>query len=170
MITFRKGHEGDEDRLVAFIHMIYDAMPVKSWFAMDEDEELYRIFGRGLKMSAIGEDEKGEIAAIALINVYDPKDPGNMGYACGYTEEELGETAVMDIVMVRPDVRGQGLQLKSVLKAEEYLKEAGIKHVTASVDPANVYSLNNALKAGYEIKARKTLYYGLDRYVLCKEI
>lgn len=170
MITFRKSHKGDEERLMAFMHMIYDGMPDKSWFAMDEDEELLRIFERGMGISCIAEDDAGEIAAIALINIYDPADPGNMGYACGYTEEELKETAVMDIVMVRGDMRGQGLQVKSIMKAEEYLKEAGYKHVTASVDPENIYSLNNALKAGYEIKNRKILYYGLDRYVLCKEL
>ena len=75
----------------------------------------------------------------------------------------------MDSVAVLPDYRGQGLQRRLLEEAENWLSRGGDRILLCTIHPENRFSLNNALKQGYEI--RKTLEkYGSVRHLLCKKI
>lgn len=158
-----------DEKIVKFMHYIYDNMEIKDWFMMDSDEEIRNIINRGRKYSCIAMEDD-VIAAICIINFYDNDDPEHYGYDAGLSREDLEKTAVMDITMVNPEYRGRGLQRQTVDYCEKLLKDGGYVNILATVHPENRFSLNNALKLGYEIKARKTLYYGLNRYVMVKKI
>ena len=45
-----------------------------------------------------------------------------------------------------------------------------ITHLGATVCPDNPYSLRNARAGGFEIRARREMYGGFDRYLLVKEL
>ena len=84
-------------------------------------------------------------------------------------EVQLRKVVCMDTAAVHPDYRGRGIQKRLLETAETYLQGTGERYLLCTIHPENRFSLNNALKQGYEI--RRTLEkYGSVRHVLCKKI
>ncbi|PJC45439.1 hypothetical protein CO037_01500 [Candidatus Pacearchaeota archaeon CG_4_9_14_0_2_um_filter_30_8] len=57
--------------------------------------------------------------------------------------------------VVHKDYRGKGIQKKLTKSRLDFLKDLNAKEVQVCVDPKNVYSLENILKSGFEIKGKK---------------
>ncbi len=78
--------------------------------------------------------------------------------------------AVIKLVIVEKEYRGNGLQVTFLQKFEERLKELKIPLVIASVSPLNEYSLKNFLIMDYKAYITKKLYGGFDRVIVFKKI
>lgn len=83
----------------------------------------------------------------------------------------MQQTVYMDSAVVSPEFQGNHLQSRMLQNAEAQLKHQ-FQHCLCltTVHPDNRFSLNNMLKNGYEIQLTATLYGGLPRYVLLKEL
>lgn len=146
----------------------------KEWFAADNEKFMQSILsGKGFIIGAWEKDTK-EMAAFFAVVIPDKKD--NMGKYAGLSEEELQKVVYMDSAAVKAKFRGNKLQQKMLLAAEEELdkrqkeERQDCQYRMCSVHPENSYSLQNMTGNGYEIAARTELYGGLDRYVLCKKV
>ena len=100
---------------------------------------------------------------------YCGQDPHNYAAFLGVPQTEWEHWANADSAIVCSDWRGNGLQRK-MLEAALPLFPETITHLGATVNPENRYSLNNALAAGFVVKARREMYGGYDRYLLEKEL
>ena len=95
--------------------------------------------------------------------------PDNYAAFLGVPPEEWCHWGNADSAVVHPDFRGNGLQ-RAMLEAALPLLPAEITHLGATVCPDNPYSLRNARAGGFEIRARREMYGGFDRYLLVKEL
>lgn len=182
MLQFVEIEKYMDKTLVGFMRDVYEEMNIKDWLAIDDEPELLNIIERGRKYSVVVLDIPNGIelseetfkecvpAAIFLVNFYDIENKDFFGYSAGLTYEELKKTAVMDLSLVAPEYRGLGLQRKTIEYSEKLLKASGFKYLLATIHPDNKYSLNNAVKCGYEVKCQRTYYGGLPRLVLMKLI
>ena len=83
----------------------------------------------------------------------------------------MQHTDNIDSAEVSPQFHGINQQYRILQNAEAQLKHQ-FQHCLCltTVHPDNRFSLNNMLKNGYEIQLTATLYGGLPRYVLLKEL
>lgn len=151
---------------------IYRELPEKSWFSMDEREDLIRymtVSGFGLKAEAVSADGRKELAAVFVARTSDLGDE-NLGSYLELDDSQRSLVAHMEIAMVRSACRGYGLQKKLMKVAEEQLCSAGFRRLMGTAHPDNVYSVHNFQDLGYEIVAEALKYGGLPRYIFCKKI
>lgn len=97
-------------------------------------------------------------------------DDENLGYDLNFSRDELPYVAHLDSFLVHPYYRGNKLQYKFSTLLENIAVEKGCKHLCSTVSPSNIYSLNNLLDAGLEIKLEKLKYGGKLRYILHKSL
>ena len=163
-IGIRKIEMDEVNKYLAFLHEVKAMMEEDEWFFLDPDEEVYEM----MEQDAMGIwlAEEGERIAAVFCVVYPELRPFNLGYDLAFSEADLKRVVHMDTAAVHPDYRGQGLQHRMMLHAEQ---ELGGRILMCTIHPDNCYSLNNVLKQGYAIE-KKTEKYGSIRYVLRKEI
>ena len=163
----RKGTAGDLDAFVNLLYTVRENMPVKEWFYLDSPEEYRQQMEAGIMELWLAVD--GETVAGA----FDLLVPGlrdfNYGYELGFSEEELLSVVNMDSAAVHPHYQGQGIQRKLLLAAEDWLKAQGSRILLCTIHPENRFSLQNALKIGYQIQKQVDIY-GSVRYILRKDI
>lgn len=151
---------------------IYRELPEKSWFSMDEREDLIRymtVSGFGLKAEAVATDGRKELAAVFVARTSDLGDE-NLGSYLEPDDSQLSLVAHMEIAMVRSAYRGNGLQKKLMGAAEEQLRSAGFRWLMGTAHPDNVYSVHNFEQLGYKLVTKALKYGGLPRYIFCKKI
>jgi len=147
---------------------IYRELPKKSWFSMDEREDLIRymtVSGFGLKAEAVAADDRKELAAVFVARTSDLGDEN-----LEPDDSQLSLVAHMEIAMVRSAYRGNGLQKKLMEAAEEQLRSAGFRWLMGTAHPDNVYSVHNFEQLGYKLVTKALKYGGLPRYIFCKKI
>lgn len=66
---------------------------------------------------------------------------------------------------VMPEYRGRGLQVRLMKLGIDKLKELGINRVSSMVHTENTYSLNNALKVGFEVTGRRKENYHIVKHI-----
>ena len=151
---------------------VYRELPEKSWFSMDEREDLIRymtVSGFGLKAEAVAADGRKELAAVFVARTSDLGDE-NLGSYLEPDDSQLSLVAHMEIAMVRKEYRGQGLQRKMMEASEQILKEQGYHYLLGTAHPDNVASVNTFLKLQYEQVMTKEKYGGMKRSIFCKAI
>lgn len=117
----------------------------------------------------LGAFHQGRLVAFAML--YDGGDTDeNIGKDIGIAEKDLSTVMNMKLVIVSPDFRGNGLQVRLMLALESVAAARGKRLLCGTADPANIYSCRNFLKAGYTFHSRKQKYGGLIRDIYCKEI
>lgn len=82
---------------------------------------------------------------------------------------DYSKMGVYESVAVAPAYRGNGLQLQMATRMEQLAREAGIKWLTGTVHPENLYSRRNFEKAGYEFLDEVNFHYGW-RLIAFKEL
>lgn len=166
-ITIRKGTVADVEEFIALLETVREAMEHKEWFYLDPPELVRQQMHDGtMEMWTAVADGR-------MVGVFDVLYPGleeyNYGYHLDFNREQLLRVVHMDTAAVHPEWRGLGIQRRLLETAEQELKGAGERYLLCTIHPENGYSLNNALKQGYEIQ--KTLEkYGSVRHILCKKI
>lgn len=94
----------------------------------------------------------------------------NMARYMNLAQSEYDHVTYMDSAAVDPKFRGNHLQQRLILQAEEELKGTPYYHLMCTVHPENQYSLNNMKKLGYQVVAKDRMYGGLPRLVLYKRL
>ena len=111
----------------------------------------------------------GQRLAAALNILYPGLERENYGYDLDFDRDQLMKVVNMDTAVVDSGYRGRGLQRQLLERAESELRGRGETFLLCTIHPANSFSLNNALKAGYEIRKTQPKY-GSIRHILCKKI
>ncbi len=108
---------------------------------------------------------------IAFAILYDGETTTeNIGYDIGVKGDELISVANIKLIIVLPDYRGNGLQVKLVSKLEKVAQDNGKKILCATVSPDNAYSIKNFEQLGYVFYSQKEKYGGLVRNIYYKKI
>lgn len=155
---------------IRLIRAVWQDMPEKNWFAMDEEAVVTeRLLNNAAWLYTAKETGTDSLAGIFMVT-FPALGEDNLGYDLGFTDAALLQTAHMDTVVILPAYRGRRLQQKLMQAAERDLKQAGYKQLLCTIHPDNRFSLQNAVAQGYRI-AKSTVKYGnLPRCILCKTI
>lgn len=111
----------------------------------------------------------GEEAAAYVSVEYCRSSPRSYGRDAGAPDSELDAWANLDTVLVRPDLRGNGLQQALLTAAERFLAP-GIRALGATVSPDNLHSRRNFEQCGWQVVCQKEKYGGVQRLVLQKRL
>lgn len=166
-LQIRKGTARDLEGFISLLLRVQETMERKDWFFVDPPEVLRKMMADGIMDLWVAMD--GQTLAGVLSVLYPGVEDYNYGYDLGFDREQLLKVVNMDSAAVHPDYRGLGLQHRLLEAAEQELSASGERYLLCTIHPENRFSLNNALKQGYQIQ--KTLpKYGSVRHILCKKI
>jgi len=166
-IEITKGTAADLDRFADLLLEVRGSMDNKEWLYVDPREELREQMESGIMELWLAKD--GQRIAGGFDILFPGLRPFNYGYLLDFSREELMRVVNMDSVAVHPDYRGQGLHRKFLETIESWVRGLGPRILLCTIHPDNIFSLNNALKMGYQIQKRLALY-DSERYVLRKDI
>lgn len=157
----------DVEALDKLMQKINSSIDDKSIFSADDLDSIKRhIEDEGRIVAAYNGDR-----LVSFFMLRYPKDAAdNLGLDLKYDQEALSLVAHMESIVVDFDYRGYGLQQILMTKGEEIAAAEGYKYLLCTVSPDNPYSLNNALKRGFEIVKTKEKYGGFMRHILCKKV
>lgn len=160
----------DGDLFVEIINKVWEEMEEKEWFAADVPEYTRNVLkeGRGIGYKAI-EEESGDVAGVFMVMI-PGESQDNLGYDLGMPVTDLQKSAHMESIAIISKYRGNHLQYRMMQEAERYLREQGFHYLMCTIHPDNTFSLNNALRQGYEIMMTKEKYGGYLRHILLKKI
>ena len=85
-----------------------------------------------------------------------------------WTEEMLTKVSHMESVAVLPEFRGQKIQKKLLMAAEEIERKQGMRYLMCTVHPDNRYSAGNLEQLGYRAVLETEKYGGLQRKIVGK--
>lgn len=156
----------DVPDILALQDAVYEGLPDKNTFVRLTEEEVRESIEKDACLSVFC----GDILAAYTLVVANRVSPQNLGSYLGYSEEEMKECVTYDTTFVHPDFRGYGLQKQFIAWKDEEGRRMGAKWALCTVSPDNPNSLNNTLRAGFEIVEEKEMYGGIRRYVLRKAL
>lgn len=165
-------HLSDTDihSYINLIRAIWQDMPEKSWFTMDDEAVITeRLLNHTARIYTARETDTNGLAGIFMVT-FPALSEENLGRDLGFTDADLLQTAHMDTAVILPAYRGHHLQQKLMQAAEEDLKQAGFRHLLCTIHPDNCYSLQNAASQGYRIAKSTTKYGNLPRSILHKTL
>ena len=164
---FKKCTENDIDRILE----IQDEA-----FSLINDREILRRNSKEMLLSCLkyphytlGAFYEGKLVAFAILYSGEFTEE-NLGYDLGLEGEALMTVANVKLVIVSPEYRGNGLQVKLTEKLETEAKIRGFRILAATISPVNKYSIKNFEKSGYEFTLEKVKYDGLLRHIYTKTI
>lgn len=173
---------GNDSVVSALIRQVWEELPDKDWFAIDEPGYLSHILGlqstlvfeaRTLtsKLSDEPVDEPtDELAAICVLVEPETEEESLAPYA-EIPRSEWHRVMHVDIAATLPAYRGHSLQSRLMDYAACFLRiRKDTKFLMATVHPNNVPSRRSMEKLGYTCVAQTTLYGGLPRCVYCKRL
>ncbi len=164
---YRRGEYKDVAAMDALMQKVKGSIKDKAIFSPDDRESIKaHIEDEGRIISAFHGDK-----LVAFFMLRYPKNASdNLGLDLDYDSEALNLVAHMESIVVDFDYRGCGLQQILMAKGEEIAIADGYKHLLCTVSPDNSWSLNNALKRGFNIVKTKEKYGGYMRHILYKKV
>lgn len=185
---------GNDSAVSALIRQVWEELPDKDWFAIDEPGYLSHILGLQSTLvfeartltSKLSDEPTGELASeLSDEPVDEPTD--ELAAICVLVEPETEEESLapyaeiprsewhrvmhVDIAATLPAYRGHSLQSRLMDYAACFLRiRKDTKFLMATVHPNNVPSRRSMEKLGYTCVAQTTLYGGLPRCVYCKRL
>lgn len=166
-VEIRRGTPDDLEAFISLLTMVRDNMEQKEWFYLAPPEVFREQMAGGVLELWVAMD--GDRLAAALDLLHPGLEAYNYGYELGFDREQLWKVVHMDTAAVHPDYRGLGLQRRLLEMAEQEMRGKGETYLLCTIHPDNRFSLNNALKQGYEIQMTGPKY-GSRRHILCKKI
>lgn len=166
----QKATSKDIDSIIHLIQAVWENMPQKDWFAMDNADYTKEIIttNKGCAYKVI-ESASGSLAGVFL-TAFPGDSSENLGKDIGLSKDKYNQVAHMDSAVIAPAYRGHHLQQRLMSYAENDLKKSGYHYLCCTIHPDNKYSLNSALSLGYKIATICEKYGGYQRAVLVKEI
>lgn len=130
------------------------------------EEFLFILDGKGLIIGAYYEEQ-----LIAFRAMLEPEiDEEHLGKDVGLSRDKWPSVIYSEITNVRPDFRGNGLQvlLGEIIMTE--VDETKFRYIAATVAPFNIPSLADKFAHGLQIVALKEKYDNMLRYILLKDL
>ena len=165
VIDFRKAVPEDIDKVMALQNEIVEALP---------DKDLYATFSREESLGQLEHDIcimaecNGEVAGYSVMIPNDPDNPENYGKYFDYDREQLAKTVSMDLTMVSPKYRGNGIQRVFNKLRLGIASELGASEALTTISPDNPFSYRNFLVLNFDIVDERELYGGKRRYIIRK--
>lgn len=160
--------QSDIEEIEYIMRTAWDTTENKDWYVTDDSTFLERHIeeeGYILKYTS------GEAIAGFLVVRHPGLAEDNLGrYLPDWTEKKSEQVAHMESAAVLPEFRGQKIQQKLLLSAEEQERKSGINYLMATVHPDNLYSRRNLEQLGYMEVTEVEKYGGLRRKILCKKL
>lgn len=167
MITITTATKQDIPNILALVDDVYTALPNKTWFSRDTDENLATyIIKEGFALKAECDNTLVGIFIVRNKNLGDE----NLGHELNLDEAELSHVAHMEVAMVRKEWRGHSLQQQMMEQAEDILRGQNYYHLLGTAHPDNAPSVNTFLKLHYEKISEKIKYGGLPRCIFYKNL
>lgn len=177
---------GNDSAVSALIRQVWEELPDKDWFAIDEPGYLSHILGlqstlvfevRMLTSELSDEptdepvdEPTGKLAAVCVLVEPETEEESLAPYA-EIPRSEWHRVMHVDIAATLPAYRGHSLQSRLMDYAACFLRiRKDTKFLMATVHPNNVPSRRSMEKLGYTCVAQTTLYGGLPRCVYCKRL
>ena len=177
---------GNDSAVSALIRQVWEELPDKDWFAIDEPGYLSHILGlqstlvfeaRTLTSELSDEptdepvdEPTGKLAAVCVLVEPETEEESLAPYA-EIPRSEWHRVMHVDIAATLPAYRGHSLQSRLMDYAACFLRiRKDTKFLMATVHPNNVPSRRSMEKLGYTCVAQATLYGGLPRCVYCKRL
>ena len=165
--TLRTLLPADVPAILALQAHILAALPDPALLAPDEAAFFARLIAapRG---RVEGIFWQARLVALSILRV--PEDaPDNLGRDLGLSGAALLQVAHMEMVLVDPMFRGNGLQQQFLQRRIAQAAAVGCTHLLATVDPENLPSLHNLLASGFGIaRADVRKYGGKRRHILVR--
>ena len=189
---------GNDSAVSALIRQVWEELPDKDWFAIDEPGYLSHILGlqstlvfeaRTLTSELSDKPTEEPINELTSELTNEPVDEptDELAAVCVLVEPETEEESLapyaeiprcewhrvmhVDIAATLPAYRGHSLQSRLMDYAACFLRiRKDTKFLMATVHPNNVPSRRSMEKLGYTCVAQATLYGGLPRCVYCKRL
>ena len=189
---------GNDSAVSALIRQVWEELPDKDWFAIDEPGYLSHILG--LQSTLVFEartltselsdkpteepineltseltnepvdEPTDELAAICVLVEPETEEESLAPYA-EISRSEWHRVMHVDIAATLPAYRGHSLQSRLMDYAACFLRiRKDTKFLMATVHPNNAPSRRSMEKLGYTCVAQTTLYGGLPRCVYCKRL
>ncbi len=177
-LTFRIAKPEDVFQMHRVLEGIIQRMSVPSWFAPLSYDELIVLTGSaGFSILALSNSDslmsmssqkQNEIVAMIIVRtLYLGKHLKEILESVDISSEN---TALLEVVAVREQYRGRGLQVILSNLAENELIDRGFMTTLATVHPDNVFSLNNLFESGYRIIKKDEFYGGQPRFLVFKKL
>lgn len=160
-----------KDDIPQMIHLqeeIINGIEDTSIYVAFTEEELHHYFE--IEHGLIGYVTSEDVLISLAIYLKKGDHPSNYGYDLELSMEEVLQVGHVDTVLVDSKYRGNQLQYKMCQALEDIALAKHTPIMCATASPDNLFSVNNFLKLGYEIKKDKLKYGGLRRYVLMKRL
>lgn len=154
----------------ALIRQVWEELPHKDWFAIDEPGYLSHILS--LKSTLVFEacTSEGQLAAVCVL-VKPETEEENLSPYAHLPRWEWHRVMHVDIAATLPAYRGHSLQSRLMAHAEGFLRrKQDATYLMATVHPNNLPSRRSMEKLGYTCVAQTTLYGGLPRCIYWKEL
>lgn len=185
---------GNDSAVSALIRQVWEELPDKDWFAIDEPGYLSHILGLQSTLvfeartltsklsdeptdeptdelaSELSDEPTDELAAVCVLVEPETEEESLAPYA-EIPRSEWHRVMHVDIAATLPAYRGHSLQSRLMDYAACFLRiRKDTKFLMATVHPNNVPSRRSMEKLGYTCVAQTTLYGGLPRCVYCKRL
>ena len=149
------------DEYIAFRDSVKKNMEYPEWLGDFSKDNLVNMLNNGSKIWIFYKNNE-PVASMMLI----PSD----GDALRKFGLDLNYRDVVDYgpMFVNPKYVGNKLQYQMLQKIDKYSKSLGYKYAVGTIHPDNKYSINNLLKAGFELKGTRTFKRGV-RNIYLKE-
>ena len=166
VITYATEKDVDEIRAVMEIGLA--ATENKDWYVTDDRAFIERHIAKEGYILKYSVDEK--IAGFLIVR-HPMLAEDNLGrYLDNCKEDLLLKVAHMESAAVLPEFRGQKIQKKLLMEAEETEHRSGMHYLMCTVHPDNCYSVDNLEQQGYKTILETEKYGGLRRRILCKTL
>lgn len=175
VFTIRRCGPPDIEAILALQEKVRAGIEDPATFAVTDREQLAemleedRIYCAEYFPEAAGAQEPPEpqMAGLTAMTINRPCSY-HAGNALGYEEERFLTSVCMEVSFIDAAFRGYGIQQIFFGLREEAARELGANEALTTISPDNEYSLANALRAGYTVVKRTSMYGGLRRYILRK--
>lgn len=160
----------DFSTVYALIRQVWEELPHKDWFAIDEPGYLSCILNLQSTLVFEACTPEGKLAAVCVL-VKPETEEDNLSRYADLPRSEWHQVMHVDIAATLPAYRGHSLQSQLMDHAECLLRQKkDIKYLMATVHPNNLPSRRSMEKLGYTCVAETTLYGDLPRCVYWKRL
>ena len=166
-VVMKVASKEDVKKIYSLMQKVYNELEDKTLFVLDPLEYVKtQLTKEGFGVIACDKEER--IVAVFIIRYPDLAED-NLGRDIGLKDGQLKEVVHMESVVVLPEYRGRGLQLKMLQYAEKLIDTKNYKYFMATVSPDNPASYQSFEKNGYKYMVTKEKYHGLVRKIYLKE-
>lgn len=151
------------DEVLKLNRLVYELLPNKQILSLDTYDEMYEDINKGGVVIGVFNDEE-KLVAYRYASFPGLEDR-NLGYDLDFPIE-LEKVCQLETTIVHPDYRGNNLQDRLVKIMIGIARERGYTDLTCTVSPYNYHSLNNIMKNRLKVRALKSKYQDLIRFVL----